>query len=110
MGWKEIQSYMRRNADTIRKYAREQGLPITRFGKNVVISRALIDQWLITRHEFAARARPGRYPSAQALGKAIAIKLAARQIPNSPPGFPFHPDDDVWTAIAEAALEVFRRQ
>jgi len=57
VGWKEITRAVRRSASTIRRYVRKENFPVCRWGRHVVTTPTLIEDWLLTR-EGAKRERP----------------------------------------------------
>ncbi len=97
MGWIEISAYMRRSIDTVRRYARLGGLPVTRFGYNVVISRQLIDTWLLTRHEMGEKSLH--------LGAAVDPAKVAQRMQRALADQPWaEPDSAIWLALGKAAI------
>lgn len=57
VGWNEIAKALRKSPRTLRRYVRQEGLPIFRWGRHVVITTTLLDNWLLAR-EVARQAEP----------------------------------------------------
>lgn len=57
VGWNEIAAAVRERPSTLRRYVRQERFPVARWGRHVVTTPALIEDWLLTREE-AKRARP----------------------------------------------------
>jgi len=56
VGWKEITRAVRRTESTLRRYVRKENFPVCRWGRHVVTTPTLIEDWLLTR-EAAKRER-----------------------------------------------------
>lgn len=65
VGWPEIGQALRKSPSTLRRYVRRENMPVVRWGRHVVTTPGLIEDWLLTREE-RKRARlwkpqPGYY-------------------------------------------------
>jgi hypothetical protein len=47
IGWSQISSYTHKSQEQLRRYRKNFAFPAPRWGKRVVSSPALIDQWLL---------------------------------------------------------------
>jgi hypothetical protein len=50
-GWAEVAQYCRKSPRQLRRYVKTGGMPVVRFGKNVMTSPSMIDVWLLTREQ-----------------------------------------------------------
>jgi hypothetical protein len=48
VGWDEIAGYARKRPETLRQYRLKMAFPVVRWGRHVVSSPTLIDDWLLT--------------------------------------------------------------
>jgi len=48
-GWAAISAYCGKSEDQLRRYARHEGLPLARWGKNVYSEKGAIALWLFQR-------------------------------------------------------------
>jgi len=49
VGWTEIARVFRKSPRTLRRYVQREGLPIFRWGRHVVSTPTLLDNWLLAR-------------------------------------------------------------
>jgi len=49
VGWREIAGAFRKSPRTLRRYVQREGLPIFRWGRHVVSTPTLLDNWLLAR-------------------------------------------------------------
>ena len=49
VGWTEITRVFRKSPRTLRRYVQREGLPIFRWGRHVVSTPTLLDNWLLAR-------------------------------------------------------------
>ena len=62
VGWREITRVFRKSPRTLRRYIQREGLPIFRWGRHVVSTPTLLDNWLLAR-EVARHDRPRKMPN-----------------------------------------------
>ena len=55
VGWKEISKYMRRGPRCLQRWVKSKSLPVIKIGRTAVISRTLIDTWLLSYAEVVRR-------------------------------------------------------
>jgi hypothetical protein len=48
VGWAEIAAYVRKRPHTLQNYRLKMAFPVMRWGRHVVSSPTLIDDWLLT--------------------------------------------------------------
>ena len=58
VGWREIAKAFRKSPRTLRRYVQREGLPVFRWGRHVVSTPTLLDNWLLAR-EVAKRPADG---------------------------------------------------
>ena len=57
VGWDEIAGYARKRPTTLRNYRLKMAFPVIRWGRHVVSSPTLIDDWLLTIEQRRRRRR-----------------------------------------------------
>jgi hypothetical protein len=57
VGWEEIAGYARKRPETLRSYRVKMAFPVIRWGRHVVSSPTLIDDWLLTIEQQRRRRR-----------------------------------------------------
>jgi hypothetical protein len=57
VGWEEIATYARKRPTTLRNYRLKMAFPVVRWGRHVVSSPTLIDDWLLTIEQRRRRRR-----------------------------------------------------
>lgn len=57
VGWAEIATYARKRPETLRNYRLKMAFPVVRWGRHVVSSPTLIDDWLLTIEQQRRRRR-----------------------------------------------------
>ena len=57
VGWDEIADYARKRPETLRQYRLTMAFPVIRWGRHVVSSPTLIDDWLLTIEQRRRRRR-----------------------------------------------------
>jgi hypothetical protein len=57
LGWEEIAAYARKRPETLRNYRVKMAFPVIRWGRHVVSSPTLIDDWLLTIEQQRRRRR-----------------------------------------------------
>src|SRR5262249_12062101 len=62
VGWTEIARVFRKSPRTLRRYVQREGFPIFRWGRHVVSTPTLLDNWLLAR-EVARQERPRKLPN-----------------------------------------------
>lgn len=63
IGWKDIASALGKSPSTLRRYVKREGLPVFRWGRHVVTSPTLIDNWLLVREQGRQKEPWKRNPS-----------------------------------------------
>jgi len=59
VGWEEIVRVLRKGPRTLRRYRQGQGLPVFRWGRHVVSTLPLVEQWLVQRETNKLRSQGG---------------------------------------------------
>lgn len=57
VGWAEIATYVRKRPHTLQNYRLTMAFPVVRWGRHVVSSPTLIDDWLLTIEQQRRRRR-----------------------------------------------------
>ena len=57
VGWVEIAAYVRKRPHTVQNYRLKMAFPVIRWGRHVVSSPTLIDDWLLTIEQQRRRRR-----------------------------------------------------
>jgi hypothetical protein len=57
LGWAEIAHYARKQPHTLQNYRLKMAFPVIRWGRHVVSSPTLIDDWLLTIEQQRRRRR-----------------------------------------------------
>lgn len=64
-GWAEITAYCRLSRDQLDRYRKNEGLPICRWGRHVVLVPETLGTWLLAREKYQVQRRAERKVSRQ---------------------------------------------